>query len=226
MEHRGWECSQKEAGPDDRLKPVWLLASGLKTPDAQDSLGHTLASVLSCIAEPCVSVGCCIRCWTTAPSAARQGPKVRWTVQGVGRPTQGRDRAHARTRACSRPLHSPQGWPGTPRSSRLHPGCHHASKEAHAWSCGTPATKRGSCVPAWNVPGGSAASQSSASHSGHKNVEGIAPRVAFRRGLVLQKTRERFQVLSGGSPVLSALSSCPRACACSHSAAENPTFRF
>lgn len=62
--------------------------------------------------------------------------------------------------------------------------------------------------------------------SGHKYVEGLSSRVAFRRGLVLQKTRERFQVLSGGSPVLSALSSCPRACACSSSAAENPTFRF
>lgn len=160
------------------------------------------------------------------PQRRQTGSQGEMTVQGVGRPTQDRDRAHARTRACSRPLHSPQGRPGTPRSSWLHPGCHHASKEAHAWSCGTPGTQRGSCVPAWNVPEGSSASQSSASHSGHKNVEGIASRVAFHRGLVLQKTRERFQVLSGGSPVLSALSSCPRACACSYSAVENPTFRF
>lgn len=64
------------------------------------------------------------------------------------------------------------------------------------------------CLPAWNVPGGSAASQSSASHSGHKKCGGHRLQGGIPRGLVLQKTREHFQVLSGGFPVLSALSSC------------------
>lgn len=135
--------------------------------------------------------------------------------------------AHSTHTCVLKAFARPPGWPGTPRSSRLHAGCHHASKEAHAWSgaAGTPETQRGSCVraclerprrersfpvlrlPFWPQKCG-----------GHRLQGG--------RGLVLQKTRERFQVLSGGSPVLSAPSSCPRACACSHCAAQNPTFRF
>lgn len=144
-------------------------------------LGHALASVLSCIPEPCVSVGCCTRCWTTAPSAARRGPKVRGQCKvWVALPRAGS--AHARTRACSRPLHGPQGWPGTPRSSRLHPGCHHASKEAHAWSCRDPGDPKGfvgACLPGTSQEAAQLPSPPPPILA-TKNVEGIASRVAFR----------------------------------------------
>lgn len=225
-EHRGWDCSQKEAGPDDRLKPVWLLASGLKTPDAL-SQGHTPASVLSCIPEPCVSVGCCTRCWTTAPSAARRGPKVRGQCKvWVALP-----RAGARTRRHTCVLKASAQPPGVPRDSALLSA---ASRVSLCFEGGLCVELQGSrrpkgvraCLPGTSQEGAQLPSLTASADSGHKYVEGLASRVAFRRGLVLQKTRERFQVLSGGSPVLSALSSCPRACACSHSAVENPTFRF
>lgn len=71
MEHRGWDCSQKEAGPDDRLKPVWLLASGLKTPDALDSsprVTHQRLSFPASLSHVCL--------WDVAPGAGPRPPAL------------------------------------------------------------------------------------------------------------------------------------------------------
>lgn len=97
------------------------------------------------------------------PQRCQTGSQGERPVQGVGRPTQGwgaHTQAHVRAQGlCT----APRGGQGLRAPLRCIPGVIMLRRRPLRGAAGIPATQRGSCVPAWNVPGGSAASQSFAS---------------------------------------------------------------
>lgn len=183
-----------------------------------------------------MSVGCCTRCWTTAPSTARRGPKVRGQCKvWVALPRAGTAHTHAHVRAqglCTDPrgdqrLRAPLGCIPGVITLRRRPMRGAAGTPPMRGAAGTPETQRGSCVPAClerprrqrsfpvlRLPFWPQKMWRASPPGWHSAGPGAAENQGAFPGSV-------WRISCPQCPVI-----LPRACACSYCAVENPTFRF